>query len=178
MKKVLLYFIIRSKSVEIFQQKPLRLHWENTNRMSISIQIPCPCIVCAHSSDWLSSHMQVACSCGGSKKRWRKAAMASLAWPCVAFSAEQGAVHGESAVRPTKGQACQAGSVRVSCGVASLECAVSQGRSGAGRSTLFGGIVEKQTFKCCPLKLLWYYLSVCIGVGLIEQVAFLFGKKF
>ncbi|MEQ2207627.1 Heparan-sulfate 6-O-sulfotransferase 3-B [Xenoophorus captivus] len=53
-----------------------------------------------------------------------------------------------------KGQACQAGSVRVSCGVVSLECAVSQGRSGAGRSALFGGIVEKQTFKCCPLKLL------------------------
>lgn len=106
--------------------------------------------------------------------------MASPAWPCVAFSAEQGAAHGESAVRPRKGQVCQAGSVRVSCGMSSLECAVSQGRSGAGRQALFGGIVEKQTFKCCPFKLLCegalpYLLS--LGLGSPSRVVFFLSQS-
>lgn len=66
------------------------------------------------------------------------------AWHRVAFSGGQGEVRGEPAVRPRKGQACQTGSVCVSCGVTPLECAVSHGRSGADRPAslqrLFGEI--------------------------------------
>ena len=91
--------------------------------------------------------------------RW--AAMALPAWHCVAFSAGQGTVCGEPAVRPRKGQACQTGSVCVSRGVPPLECAVSQGRSGAGRPALFRGFLEKHTSKCSPLKLLCGERHVC-----------------
>lgn len=62
--------------------------------------------------------------------------MALPAWRCVAFSAGQGSLHGEPAVWPRKGQACQTGSVCVSCSGALLECAVSQERSEAGELAL------------------------------------------
>ena len=83
--------------------------------------------------------IHLACSRDGSKEGPRWAAVALPAWHRVAFSAAQGAVRGEPAVRPGKGQACQTGSVCVSCSVLPLECAVSQGRSGAGRPALFRG---------------------------------------
>lgn len=57
-------------------------------------------------------------------------------------------------MRPRKGQVCQTGSVCVSCGVAPLEFAVSQGRREAGELHSLPGFLEKHTSKCCSLKLL------------------------
>lgn len=87
------------------------------------------------SQAFTSPALEMAVGVGG--LRW--AAMALPAWHCMAFSAGQDALHGEPAVRPRKGQACQTGSVCVSCGVAPLECAVSQGGSEAGEPALFRG---------------------------------------
>lgn len=62
--------------------------------------------------------------------------------------------HGEPAVWPWKGHACQAGSLRVSNCAAAPECAVSQGRSGAGTGALCRGFLEKaySTSKVDPVE--------------------------
>lgn len=104
------------------------------------IQRSYPCFAVESLSDWVAVRgIHLARSRdgsewgrGGARQRWH--------CPCITLCGLfSWAGCGKPAVWPGKGQACQTGSVCMYCCVAPLECAVSQGRSGAGRPALFRG---------------------------------------
>lgn len=129
-----------------------------------------PCFVDGSLWDWVLSIPAPEVAVRGG--RGRRAVMA-LAW-CGLFS--QAVRAAWRASRTAQERSGVSDWISVSCGVAPLESAVSQGRSGAGRQPLFRDFLEKHTSKCCPLKLLCgEHHSITLSaawIWLAEQVVF------
>lgn len=145
------------------------------------IQMVRPCFVDGSLWDWVAVwdwvlSIRLAGSWGGSKGRPGKEGCdgtACVVW-CGLFS--QAVRAAWRASRTAQERSGVSDWISVSCGVAPLESAVSQGRSGAGRQPLFRDFLEKHTSKCCPLKLLCgerHSITLSAAwIWLAEQVVF------